>query len=63
MASYDGDELDFQSSAPFPWRAAFWQTFDEFKNTRIKIRWGIFRPSFKLAILEPLFVKLIGARP
>lgn len=63
MADYEDDSIAYNSSAPNVWRAAFWSWFDEFKNQRFKLRWGIFRPSFKLAILEPLFVKLIGDRP
>ena len=51
------------AGVPVDVKEYLWALFDRFKDHRFKLKWGIFRPSFKLAILEPLFVRLIGPRP
>lgn len=64
MADYEDDGLvrpDFVLSDNM--LRMLWAFFDINKSRRIKLKWGIFRPSFKIAVLEPLFVKLIGPRP
>lgn len=44
-------------------RAFLWDRWDhQIANTRVKLKWGPVRPSFKLAIFEPVVAKLIGAR-
>ena len=65
MASYEGDELPFNSPADLSpgVRDAFWRMFDIYRYRRFYLKWGWFRVSFKLEVLEPLFIKLIGARP
>ena len=46
-------------------RRYLWARWDaSFANYRVKLKWGFFRPSFKIgAIVEPILVKYIGPRP
>jgi hypothetical protein len=44
-------------------RAFLWDRWDAIKQTRVKMRWGPLRPSFRLYVFEPVVVKLIGPRP
>lgn len=62
MADYEDDGIESAIGLPAIWKEVFWTEFDAQKDRRIKLKWGIFRPSFKIAMLEPLFVKLIGPR-
>lgn len=41
----------------------YWAYWDAIKHRRIKLKWGIFRPSFRLYIFEPVIEKLLGPRP
>lgn len=62
MADYEDDGIEPTLALPPTWRSTFWMEFDRQKERRIKLKWGFLRPSFKVAALEPLFVKLIGPR-
>lgn len=41
----------------------FWAWFDANKDKEFKLKWGWFKLSFKIAVLEPLFIQIIGPRP
>lgn len=45
-----------------PLNVAFWAVWDTIKIHRFKLHWGIFRPSFRLVVVEPIVVKLLGPR-
>jgi hypothetical protein len=56
------------ASIPVPaspdFRAAFWAYFDSVSDQTFQVvKWGWFRFSLPLSVLEPVLVKLIGARP
>lgn len=46
-------------------RTYLWTRWDtSFANYRVKLKWGFFRPSFKIGmIFEPILIKYIGPRP
>ena len=50
-------------SIPFELRILFWAWFDANQDKQFKLKWGWFRPSFRIGILEPLFIQIIGVRP
>jgi hypothetical protein len=58
--------LEFQDPIPdalvFDFSRMLWAQWDVIKGARVKLRWGVFRPSFRLEVLEPVVVKLIGPR-
>lgn len=63
MSNYEGDELA-QNSLVVPQyvKDLIWMFFDAEKDKKIKLKWGFFRPSFRLRDFEPLFAKIIGPR-
>lgn len=44
-------------------REFLWTRWDQVRDARVKLHWGIVRPSFRLRVFEPVVVKLIGPRP
>lgn len=49
---------------PLSVRRALWAKWDrDVAPKRVKLKWGIFRPSFKLRVFEPVVAKLLGPRP
>lgn len=56
------DQLTLKSIPP-ELSLIFWAWFDANKDKSFSLKWGWFRPSFKIGILEPLFVQIIGPRP
>jgi len=56
------------ASIPVPatpeFRAMFWQFFDSVSDQTFQVvKWGWFRLSLPIAVLEPVMIKLVGARP
>lgn len=37
-----------------------WTWFEANKHKRIKLKWGMFRPSFKISVLAPLIERIAG---
>lgn len=65
---YDSDDVPVDDTSAFltiEVRRYLWQRWDtSFKNYRVKLKWGWFRPSFKIGIIfEPILIKYIGPRP
>lgn len=65
---YESDtitELRAQDWLPTEVRARLWFQWDRYiGQQRLKLKWGIFHPSFRIgAIFEPIVAKWIGPRP
>lgn len=62
-SDYEDDGVISAVYADHEVRRMLWSFFDMNRDKRIKLKWGFFRPTFKISQLEPLFAKLIGPRP
>ena len=64
MADFEfKDEPPKAPGLPPEVRLIFWAWFDANKDKEFKLKWGWFKLSFKIAVLEPLFLQVIGPRP